>query len=341
MIWMFFGCLSIHHIGQLVDYNSAEEKIANAHKAVSLAGKQSGKKQSAAQALAMQTVGRLRIADDITIDGTLQILDQTSDHSVLHKQAIWSLGELGRGLPWNEQSQRIHNALLEHLERSSSTTQAHYLLEAIGKVYCQHTHTIAEDITTAKALNAYEAKHNDVPSLLYIVLDRITSLPVLIALLKEAHEEDNTVPELYSSILEAIRFIQNNRAQLINTPEYQKSLAELFSSTMALLDTESQALYLMTIWMLSEVATDPILSTHVVDKLIEISATASETTQHLIAYALSKMTSNEEVRTYFRTHYFQQESSSSQLYLLTFAHPKELDIIQQLYGISLEPINAP
>ena len=108
-----------------------------------------------------------------------------------------------------------------------------------------------------------------------------------------------------------------------------------------MLDTESQALYLMTIWMLSEVATDPALSTYVADKIVEVSTNASESTQHLSAYALSKMTGNEQVRTYFRTRYFLQESSSSQLHLLFLVQPKELDIIQQLYGISLEQTNAP
>ena len=97
----------------------------------------------------------------------------------------------------------------------------------------------------------------------------------------------------------------------------------------------------MTIWMFSEIASDPVLASYIVESIINLAPLASPSTQQIITYALSKMTSEEASRTYFRTTYFAQEASDSALDLMHHAQRFNLDLIQQLYGIELEPPHAP
>jgi len=342
MIFFLFGCFTLHQVSKLSDYSSDIEMEKNARKAIQLATKETTLNKTAHQAIAMQVVGRLRVANSTTIDGSLAILKKSDKHSALQYQTIWALGELGRELDWNEDSQKIHHQLLIHLKNSKNPTEAHYLLEAIGKIYCHHSHTLAEDIKTTKVLQSYEANNQEVPGVLLILLEKIQSLPVLISLLNEQMESQGTLPETYGAILELMRFIHENQSQLINNhAHYQQQIEDAFSSSTALLSLESKAVTLMIVWMFSEVATDPVLATYIVDSLLELQPTADLATQQIVSYTLSKMISEEKARVYFRQTYFYQVQSDSELEMLYQIQQHELDLIQQIFGVSLEKENAP
>jgi hypothetical protein len=341
MILILFGCLSMHKISTLTDYSTQKEREKNAHRAIKIVRAEAVRNDTK-KVVAMQVVGRLQVASPSIIDETLYTLNHTSKTSPLHYQAIWTLGELGRQLPWNEDSQKIHQQLLQQLTRSKSTTEAQYLLEAIAKVYCQHSHTIEEDVQTTKRLNTYESNTEKVPDILFVLLEKIHSLPVLIALLQEQINSNSSVEESYVAVLELMTFIHENKSQLIhNHSFYQAEIKEAFDTATQMLDHNNEALTLMTVWMFGEVASDPVLAQYIIDSIVELSKEASPNTKHLIVYAISKMTSEEQSRNYFRFQYFEEEDNPTNLDMLFHSQNQDLDIIQQLYDIQLEDSNAP
>ena len=122
---------------------------------------------------------------------------------------------------------------------------------------------------------------------------------------------------------------------------YQNEIEDAFKQATRLLNNENEALTLMTVWMLSEVASDPFLAQYIIKSIVQLSKEASPNTKPIIVYAIKTMLSEEQARNYFRYDYLVQEVESNNLEMLFHSQEQQLDIIQQLYDIQLEDNNAP
>ena len=150
------GCATPHTLLRRADYETAEEQLENAV-AVAEFGGDTGN-DSALRCYAFETAGKLGVYEASVGDALGNAVADAGEPSVVRSWAAWAIGEVGRELPWDQRSKKLHADLIRALNGSLSAESAYYVVEALGKMYVQHTHTMDEQIATAEALNTLAAR---------------------------------------------------------------------------------------------------------------------------------------------------------------------------------------
>lgn len=331
---LLFGvsCVSIHRVGKWSDYNSAQERIDHAHSSVTAVEK-NWIYNDTAKVMAMRNVGILQVVDQTTIDGTIQILHNTPEGNALYSQTIWSLGEMGRYADW-ENGKKIHEALLTELARQSYTQSAQYTLEAMGKTYCQHPHTVQENMEIVEALHQYLARSATPADMVFVLLAKVQTLDVLVELIhQESTQNPVSTSEIYIQTLELTRYYLHNR-QALQHPSNKVDLSTILQTSMEIVHTDIKSAQLLALWCLAEIAEDSTISENVVQELLKIEPNMTGPVRLLWHYALLEMLETETARKYLRKQL--EQSSNPELYTLLYYHNSKVDAIQQLYGISVQ-----
>lgn len=330
MLWgLIFACAGIHQVGTLLDYSSIEERERNAHRAITIALNETWGDSTTARTLAIQNLGLLRDDSDEVIEGLIQLAEHPRPD--LRRQALWALGEIGRELEWEDSAKAIVTTLTESLLTARSSTDAHYALDALLKVYCRHVHSIEEDLVLLRSLQQYLSQTEEPPSSFYILEREIQSLPVLMALIRERlHTSSIDVDALYTGNLALIRYINRNRGAL-GDPQYRSLIKEALIQELEMVSVDVQSLQLLSLWSLATSANHNLISEEVAVQLVEQAPQLNDTLQVLVHMALWEMLDVQVVRTYFR-HFLTHNTDEDVHHVLGILGTK-VDLIQQLYNI--------
>ena len=168
MFLFLLGCVNFHDIGKLKDFSSQNERVNHAHQAAKWSSKSFGIQEAQKQIISVQVVGQLRVAEPEIISQMLDTARYSSFTSV-RKQTYWTLGELGKELDWNKDSQAIHALLLQKLLQNPSDIEAQLIIEAMIKNYVEHAHSIEEDVHTLKQIHSFLSQTPNAPTPLFVL----------------------------------------------------------------------------------------------------------------------------------------------------------------------------
>ena len=328
MIWWFVACMSIHKVGTLANYTSTAEQTRNANTLINVALNETWADTTAERTLALQNIGLMRSNSPEVLDGLMRL---TQYHNPdIRRQATWALGEVSRGLEWNEATQECLNALTSALLRSKSQVDAEYTIDAIIKLYTPHVHSIEEDLALLRSLQAYHAQTSDAPSNFYLLEREIQSIPVLLQLMGE--HLGGSIDKLYTSDLALIRYLERNRGAL-SASQYRKQIQDVLKKEMELLSVDNQSIQMLSLWMLANSAHNDMLSEEVAVRLIELAPQLDSEVQILLHMALWEMRNMEVVRRYFRV--FLTENDDAEVHTILGMLGQKVDLIQELYNVSV------
>ena len=324
--WLFIGCMSVHKVGTLAEYESTADLTRNADRLISVAVNDTWADTATARSLALQNLGLMRVSTPDVLAGLDRLVSHP--HPEIRRQAIWALGEISRDMTWNDKSQATLSTLTDALQRSRTQLDAEYILDAIIKLYSPHVHSIEEDLSLLRDLQTYHAQISKAPSNFYLLEREIQSIPVLLQLMGE--NLTGSIDELYTSDLALIRYIERNRGAL-STPQYRKQIQEVLAKEFELLSIEHQSIQMLSLWMLANSAHNEILSEEVAIRLIERSNELDEDLQILVHMALWEMRNLEVVRRYLRV--FLTENDQADIHRILGMLGRKVDLIQELYGV--------
>lgn len=326
------SCVSIHRVGTWSDYNTAQERTNHAYASIH-AVENNRIYNDTAKVMAMRNVGILQVVDDTTMNGMIQILHNTPEGSALYNQTIWSLGEMGRYATWDD-GQKIHHTLLKELHKQSSAQSSLYTLEAVIKTYCQHTHSLQENIEVVEAIHQYLA-HTATPSnMAFVILAKVQTIDVLVELIhQESRKTTTNTSELYIETLELTRYYLTNR-QILQHPSHKVDISSILQTSIEIVNTDIKSAQLLALWCIAAVAEDATISENIVQQLLKIEPQMNPEVRLLWHYALLEMLETETARKYLRTQL--EHNSNPELYTLLYYQNSKVDAIQQLYGISLQ-----
>ena len=324
--WLFIGCMSVHKVGTLADYDSSASQTRNADRLISVAVNDTLADTATARTLALQNIGLMRTSTPDVLTGLSQLVRHA--HPEIRRQAIWALGEVSRDLPWDNDAQTTLSTLTNALLRSRTQLDAEYIIDALIKLYSPHVHSIEEDLSLLRDLQTYHAQVSEAPSNFYLLEREIQSIPVLLQLMGE--HLTGSIDELYTSDLALIRYIERNRGAL-SAPQYRKQIQEVLAKEFELLSVEHQSIQMLSLWMLANSAHNNILSEEVAIRLIEVSEDLDAELQVLLHMALWEMRNLEVVRRYLRD--FLTNSDQEDIHRVLGILGRKVDLIQELYGV--------
>ena len=324
--WLFIGCMSVHKIGTLSDYDSSSAEIRNANRLINVAVNDTWADTATARTLALQNIGLMRTPTPEVLSGLSQLTRHP--HPEIRRQAIWALGEVSRDITWDETAQTTLSTLTKSLLRARTQLDAEYILDAIIKLYTPHVHTIEEDLTLLRDLQTYHAQVSEAPSNFYLLEREIQSIPVLLQLMGE--HLTGSIDELYTSDLALIRYIERNKGAL-SAPQYRKQIQEVLEKEFELLSIEHQSIQMLSLWMLASSAHNDILSEEIAVRLIEVSNSLDDDLQILLHMALWEMRNLEVVRRYFRE--FLTANDQEEIHRILGMLGRKVDLIQELYAV--------
>ena len=335
LLFGFWGCVSIHQVGALTDYDSESERLRKAHRAIEIAlhDGYGWTDNTPHRALAIQNLGLMRESSPEVVEG-LKTLSFHSNATV-RRQAIWALGEIGRELSWNDEAKSLVKSLTKALQKAPSTLDAEYSIDALLKVYISHVHTIEEDLDLLRQLQDYLANTTDPPPNFYVLEQEIQSLPVLLALMGEhlAHQDTQYSPsDLYTSCLALHRYFEQNRSAL-NDAQYRNVIQETLQKELDILSVNVRSIQLLTLWSLAQSASHGILSEAVAVKLIEQIPHLDSALSPLVHAALWEMLDIQAVRVYFRQ--FLESNSDAEVHIVLGLLGQRVDLVQRLYHLDV------
>ncbi len=350
--WLVFGAFaaSPSRVAALADYGSSDEQLAHALEAGKRGARLPKRSSRGAptRAVAWQVVGRLQVADPRVVDDAIRAFSAPSNDRAVRSSAAWALGELGRPLPWDDRSRAITDALLAAMaEDGLDADTAYYTVEALGKVYPQHEHTLDEDLAAAKGLNALAARQRDqLPAIYYLVQQRVLSLDVTIRLLRDvvvAADRDPTdtqLAEAYSGALSMVRWLGGHQEQLsVTFAERRVQIEAAFDGLLDALSLEDRRVVLMVLWSLGEVAEDPVFADLVAERMAPFAAAGDPSVRLVVAGSLAHLDASGPARQALRTELLAHEKDDRVLRLLAALHPEPeaMDVIQRVYGVAPRP----
>ena len=326
LLLTLWGCSSTHNVGRLIEYDSAKERSQNVQRLQTVAAQESLFDTSSTRVLAIKNIGLLQPTDTDTINTLLNLSGHA--HPDIRRMSIWSLGEIGRVLDWDDESQKIASTLQNKLLKAPSNVDAQYILESMIKLYCQHAHTLNEDVALVKLLQQYHSKSSTPPNILYFFEQEIQSLPVLLQILSE--KVDGSAEETYTANMEVFRYLQKNTS-ILSRPQYKSLVIETLNAEISQLSSNEIVLQMLALWILGSSAQDGIVQEYVALELISQVETASYRHLILLHSALWNMLEVEAVRVYFRELL---RTSEDPIILQTVgAMGYRLDAVQQLYTV--------
>ncbi len=334
--WLFiglWGCVSIHQVGSLADYDSESERRRKARRAIEIALHEGWMDDTSHRALAIQNLGLMRESSPEVIAG----LKELSFHPnpTLRRQAIWALGEIGRELPWDDEAKSLVRNLTKALLQSPSKLDAEYSIDALLKLYIAHVHSIDEDLALLRQLQDYLSGTTDPPANFYVLEQEIQSLPVLLTLMGEHLAGQNTQytpSDLYTSCLALHRYIEQNRGAL-NEAQYRSVIQDTLQKELDILSVDVKSIQLLTLWSLAQSANHGILSETVAVKLIEQIPHLDSELSPLVHAALWEMLDIQAVRVYFRE--FLESNSDAEVHTVLGMLGQRVDLIQQVYHLEV------
>ena len=248
-VFLFLACSSMHDVGKLLEYDSVRERTQNVQRLNSIAKHESLMDNSSARIMAIKNIGILQPTDQNTLS-TLQYLS-THSHPEIRRMSIWSLGEVGRVLEWDEETQNIMVTLQKELLSAPSIKDAQYILESMIKIYCRHVHTVQEDVALVKLLQEYQTKTTNPPDVLYFFEQEIQSLPVLLQILSE--KVNDSAQEIYTANMEIFRYLQKNSTTL-NHPQYKELVNQTLRAELEQLNSNEIPIQMLGLWILGSTA---------------------------------------------------------------------------------------
>jgi hypothetical protein len=261
------GCSSPHSVLVRADFEDSAEQVDNAHYAAKVGA--SSAKDPALRCYAFEVLGKLRVADDVTLSAIGRVMSNRSTPDHVRAFAAWAAGEIARGMPWEERLRGLHGHILEALHMRVSGRTGYHLVEALGKYYVQHDHSLEENIQATKAMNALAASQTEtLPGLFYAVINRVATLEVTVKVVHDAVEvasgghSEQALLEVYSATLQLMRFFEKNQEKLLASFEANRRRIEMALQTaLGGLELEQQRiLTLMLTWYLARVANEPVLA---------------------------------------------------------------------------------
>ena len=333
---LFWGCLTSHHILTLSDVRSEEERIKNTQRLALILREESEQEK---RFFALEVAAKLKTLHPELQQEMGKILLQNRDSDSVQARAAWAVGQMGREKSW-EKAKPLFLMLIQALEDESSDEVIYYLLEAMGKLYFPHTHSLEEDLLLIRALESLEARKPQNSGVFYLLRSRVESLEVLLILLKENVEKGKHIKEParhYQLALNLLWFWDTHQKQLLYDFESQKEkFRDLLNTLSQSLTPKHKEFTLLCLWYLAKLSKD--------ERLADISSSAMLSIQmedpQLQAFfdlQLSGLLSSSSARNYFRKDFMFHISDESLIQFLSQHHGYQRDFIQSLYGISVSP----
>ena len=341
ILWFLMACYNTHYVLTLTDYDGAQEQIKNASIAARIGGAVPGNKraQRFVRAYAFESLGKLKVISPEIITACSRALLTADNDPYVRTHAAWAIGEIGRDLPWETDAKALHEILIKAMQSKLDEQTAYYVVEALGKIYIQHDHTIDEDLQTVRAMNALAANHKTkLPPIYHIVKFRIETMEVLIVLLKESIEvvkkDSSKVVKAYGASLDVLRFLESHQSQLSTDFDGQKELIhDALRSIKSGFSLRQRSLSLMSIWYLGRILDDPRITDLIAKELIALDVSKDPALRLILQTSMAKLIKNESIRIHFRKTLLTKESQMGHLSALLGIQRGKRDILQQLYGV--------
>lgn len=346
LTWVIvFGCLTARTVQAsplaLADYKTEAQRKKNAAKAAQIVLRAKMKPRGIARSCqALESLGRLGTISEPIIKALDHAINRSSQSDV---QACggWALGEIGAVLEWDASAQKLHGILISAMNQPLEPRPAYFVVEALGKLYIQHEHSSEEDIRTAKALNTLQASYTtQLPTLFYVVQEKIVNLNVAIELSRRAmsearYGEDKAVMGAYQAELTLLRQLDRKREPLLASFDQRRTtINNAFTQTLNGFALNYRPLTLVTAWYLADIARDPLFSDLVAGAVAEQANTDNPANRMVITWSLGRMRLSRSSRSVLRDR-VAGETNPSVLQALQESTVKgqRVDAMQTIFGV--------
>lgn len=336
-------------LAALCDYDRAEEQLDHARRAAHVGARLPNKpsRGAANRALAWQVVGRLRVDDAGVVDDAIRAYSAAQNPPAVRVAAAFAMGETGRSLPWDARSKALTDALVASMSTDLDADTAYAAVEALGKVYPQHAHSLDEDLAVARGLNALAARQTtQLPGVYYVVQQRILSLEVAVRLLADvvAAAERDPSPvaqaEAYSGALSMVRWLGGRQEQLAaGFGDRRVQISTAFDGLSRALALKDRRIVLMVAWSLGEIAREPVFADLVAEELAPFAADADPAVRMIVAGSLAHLDAAAPARVALRDAILAREPDDRVLRLLAAltADPAAADVAQRVHDVAIKP----
>lgn len=245
-----------------------------------------------AAAAAWISVGRLGVIRPELLQQALAVVGEPSAAPAVRARAAWALGELGR-VATPAEAAEISAGLQRRMQPGIDAETAAALVEAFGKAYAPHSHSVDDDIAAARALTRLTASMKQAPPpAAEVVLDRLLSPEVTVRLLREVLTEARARPspqasaELYLATLTTVRWMAARQAQLLASWGTQQTLTRAaFEALLDTLDPRDRELTLLLCWSMGNIAAEPLFAELIGGRLASQLSSPDPATRLVAAWA--------------------------------------------------------
>ena len=348
--WLAFSVAlagPVDRSSQLQDAAGTPRADGAAHKAAHIGAVLPKKpiRRVAPRAAAWRSVGRLGVLDDAVLADARTALLAPTNAPAVRASAAWALGELSRGRAWAD-AKPVALLLQEAMTAPLDAEAAYAVVEAFGKAYPPHEHSFDEDLAASRALNTLAANQTtQMPSIYYVVLDRVLTIEVAIRLLRDEIQEARTsrneqnLAEAYNAVLTTVRWLGSRQEQLVNGFGEQKTtIGAAFDALLGALDLEDRRMTLMLMWSLGNVSTEPVFADLVGERASVVVRQTDPLVRMITAWSLSRLMASPAARTATREGILGTEADSRVLEMLGAirAHSDAPDLVQKLYQVETQ-----
>tara|TARA_B100000579_G_C22742268_1_gene809685 strand:+ start:92 stop:1087 length:996 start_codon:yes stop_codon:yes gene_type:complete len=327
----------------LAETHDEEQRVSNAAEAARIAG--SWGASSTLRAHAWKSLGRLRVYSPNVLRALDRVVPNSDEDEEVRRHAIWALGEIGRERPWIGGGKELNDVAIKGLKSALSRACALQLVEAIAKIYPQHSHSSEEAAETFMALNGLQAKFKEqLPGIYYTVLRSVADLQALadgLARILEVTKKDAGEEEkmrVYGAALALLRTIEDKQEPILANFDVQRArITHAFEALTQSLEYRERRLLLMVTWSLGRLASDPRLGRIVAGSIGDLLPSEDPALAFVSAWALSRFDGVTAGREAIREKILKSSVDAQVLRMVVVREGAEgLDRIQSLYGMSLE-----
>lgn len=295
---------------------------------------------------AWTTLGRLSVLDAEVVSSARTALLADANHPEVRARAAWALGELSRGRAWDE-VRPIAGVLQEAMVDDIDALTAHMVVEAFGKAWVPHEHSFDDNLKATKAMNTLAANQiEQMPSVYYVVLNRVMSFEVAVQLLKDEvaearqRRDEQQLAEAYNAVLTTVRWVAGRQDQLTSGYASDREKIEAaFSGLLGALDLRDRRVTLMLVWSFGNISKEPVFADLVGPRMSRVVAETDPMVRILTAWSLYRLRISLPARETLRDAVLAEESDARVLEMLARMRTDdaELDAIQKLYAVEPSP----
>jgi len=294
------------------------------------------------RAAAWVSVGRLGVLDAEIVDNARLALLTDTNAGPVRAQAAWALGEISRGRSWEEArpiALLLQEAMTAHLDADTAYT----VVEAFGKAYTPHDHSFDENLAATRALNTLASNQTTLmPSIYYVVLNRVLTLEVAIKLLREEvgqarrSRSEQNLAEAYNAVLTTVRWLASHQEQLVNSYGDQKgSVASAFDALLGALDVRDRRMTLMLMWSLGNVSAEPAFAELVGKRASVIAKQDDPMVRMITAWSMYRLRASGAAREVMRDEFLGKEADGRVFEMLAAMRTEAdaPDVVQRMYQV--------